>query len=284
MKKFTLVLFSFIWQFSFAQSFSFELYFEDATGAKDTLEFGYDPTATDSIDPTFQETNIIAQPWSSQFEARIIVLTNPYAFGFEEYATVPEAGHLKKQIKLEDCLDQSVHISMIQMKNAVYPVTITWDHTLFNDICRSNTIITDWHPGVWFDAIIGSNPQLPYELKLDVPATFTHTSTHNIASNQDTLDVLFFALGSVNQVFVGIEEQEQSKLNAAPNPVTDLLHFDIQGSEELQSVALFDLNGKQQNVVLISNSLEMRAVPAGIYIAEVLFKSGCKQAIRVVKE
>lgn len=84
MKKFSLVLFSFIWQFSFAQSFSFELYFEDANGAKDTLEFGYDPTATDSIDPIFQETNIIAQPWSGQFEARIIVLTNPYAFGGEE--------------------------------------------------------------------------------------------------------------------------------------------------------------------------------------------------------
>lgn len=284
MKKFSLVLFSFIWQFSFAQSFSFELYFEDANGAKDTLEFGYDPTATDSIDPIFQETNIIAQPWSGQFEARIIVLTNPYAFGGEEFATVTEAGHLKKQIKMEDCQDQSVHISMIQMKNAVYPVTITWDHTLFNDVCRSNTIITDWHPGVWFDAIIGNNPQLPFELKFDVPANFTHTSTHNIASNQDTLDVLFFALGSIDQVFVGVEEQEQSKLTAAPNPVTDLLYFDIQGTEELQSVALLDLNGKQKDVVLISNSLDLKDLPSGIYIAEVIFASGVKQAIRVVKE
>lgn len=284
MKKFSLVLFSFIWQFSFAQSFSFELYFEDANGAKDTLEFGYDPTATDSIDPIFQETNIIAQPWSGQFEARIIVLTNPYAFGGEEFATVTEAGHLKKQIKMEDCQDQSVHISMIQMKNAVYPVTITWDHTLFNDVCRSNTIITDWHPGVWFDAIIGNNPQLPFELKFDVPANFTHTSTHNIASNQDTLDVLFFALGSIDQVFVGVEEQEQSKLTAAPNPVTDLLYFDIQGTEELQSVALLDLNGKQKDVVLISNSLDLKDLPSGIYIAEVIFTSGVKQAIRVVKE
>ena len=284
MKKFSLVLFSFIWQFSFAQSFSFELYFEDANGAKDTLEFGYDPTATDSIDPIFQETNIIAQPWSGQFEARIIVLTNPYAFGGEEFATVTEAGHLKKQIKMEDCQDQSVHISMIQMKNAVYPVTITWDHTLFNDVCRSNTIITDWHPGVWFDAIIGNNPQLPFELKFDVPANFTHTSTHNIASNQDTLDVLFFALGSIDQVFVGVEEQEQSKLTAAPNPVTDLLYFDIQGTEELQSVALLDLNGKQKDVVLISNSLDLKDLPSGIYIAEVIFTSGRKQAIRVVKE
>jgi hypothetical protein len=44
------------------------------------------------------------------------------------------------------------------------------------------------------------------------------------------------------------------------------------------------LNGKQQNVVLISNSLDMKDVPSGIYIAEVLFKSGSKQAIRVVKE
>lgn len=284
MKKLSLVLFSLIWHLSFAQSFSFELYFEDANGAKDTLEFGYDPSATDSIDPTFQEINIIAQPWSGQFEARIIVLTNPYAFGGEEYATVAEAGHLKKQIKMEDCLDQSVHISMIQMKNAVYPVTITWDHTLFNDLCRSNSIITDWHPGVWFDAIIGNNPQLPFELKLDVPATFTHTSTHNIASNQDTLDVLFFALGSINQVFVGVEEQTQSKLSAAPNPVTDILYFNVKGNDEIQSATLRDLNGKQKDVVLISNSLDLRAVPSGIYITEIIFTSGRKQHIRVVKE
>ena len=63
MKKLSLALFSLIWHLSFAQSFSFELYFEDANGAKDTLEFGYDPSATDSIDPIFQEINIIAQPW-----------------------------------------------------------------------------------------------------------------------------------------------------------------------------------------------------------------------------
>jgi hypothetical protein len=44
------------------------------------------------------------------------------------------------------------------------------------------------------------------------------------------------------------------------------------------------LNGKQKDVVLISNSLDLKDLPSGIYIAEVIFTSGVKQAIRVVKE
>jgi hypothetical protein len=52
------------------EEFSFELYFEDAIGNKDTLLLGYDPLATDSIDVAFGEVNIINQPWSSVFEVR----------------------------------------------------------------------------------------------------------------------------------------------------------------------------------------------------------------------
>ncbi len=81
-----------------------------------------------------------------------------------------------------------------------------------------------------------------------------------------------------------IENLFQSELLVYPNPTADMLYFEVQGIEELQSVALFDLNGKQKDVVFFSNSLDIKEVPSGIYIAEVVFTSGRKQAIRVVKE
>ena len=51
--------------------FSFDLYFEDALGNRDTVTIGYDPQATDGIDAQFGEENIISQPWDSVFEVRI---------------------------------------------------------------------------------------------------------------------------------------------------------------------------------------------------------------------
>ena len=283
MKKWIFILICLVSKLSFSQTFSFEMYFEDATGQKDTLIFGYDATATDSIDASFQETNIITQPWSNQFEARITVLETPYSFGWYEYDTSPEVGHLKKQIKMEDCLDQSTYISMIQLKNVAYPVSVTWNSAPFNDACRINTIITDWHPGVWFDAIIGNNPQPPFILKEVNTATFTHTSTHNINSNQDTLDVLFFALGSENQVFVGLEEL-QEEMNIYPNPTTGMIHLNLKGNQHIQAVNLFDVHGQRFNTPVISNWIDLSEFSSGIYFMEVQFDSGKKGQIKVIKE
>lgn len=267
MKNLSLLIFCIFWKFSFAQTFSFEMYFEDATGAKDTLLFGYDAAATDSIDVSFQETNIISQPWSSEFEARITVLNPPNAWDYDEFMSVPEIGHLKKEIKKEDCLDQSLYISMIQLKNAVYPVTVTWDNSLFNDPCRINSIITDWHPVGWFDAIVGSSmPQNLVELKNNAPDSFSYTSIHNINSNQDTLDVLFLALGNQNQVFVGLDELE-SALNIYPNPASTTLH--IEGISAFDQVNIIDFQGNLYPTPRSENILTIESLPPGVYLIRV---------------
>lgn len=283
MKKLIFILICLVSKLSFSQTFSFEMYFEDATGQKDTLTFGYDATATDSIDASFQEVNIISQSWSNQFEARITVPETPNSFGWYEYDYVAEAGQIKKQIKKEDCIDQSLYISMIQLKNVAYPVSVTWNSAPFDDPCRINSILTDWHPGVWFDAIIGNDPQLPFVLKEVNTASFTHTSTHNINNNQDTLDVLFFALGSENQVFVGLEELEEN-MSIYPNPTTGLINLNLNGNQQIQTVNLFDVHGQHFNTSVISNEIDLSEFSSGIYFMEVQFDSGKKGQIKVIKE
>ena len=282
MKKWIFILICLVSTFSFSQTFSFEMYFEDATGQKDTITFGYDATATDSIDASFQETNIITQPWSNQFEARICVFETPY-FSGEEFDTASVVGHLKKQINTEDCLDQSLYVSVIQLNNVVYPVTISWDHSLFTDQCRSNSIITDWHPGGWFDAIIGNNPQYPTILKDLDTAFYTHTSTHHIDNNQDTTDVLFFALGNINQVFVGLKELEED-MSIYPNPTTGMINLNLNGNQHIQSVNLIDAHGHRFNTPVISNGIDLSEFSSGIYFMEVQFDSGKKGQIKVIKD
>ena len=282
MKKLIFILICLVSKLSFSQTFSFEMYFEDATGQKDTLTFGYDATATDSIDASFQEVNIISQSWSNQFEARICVFETPY-FSGDESDTASVVGHLKKQIKKEDCLDQSLYVSLIQLNNAVYPVSISWDHSLFTDQCRSNSIITDWHPGGWFDAIIGNNPEYPTILKDLDSAFYTHTSTHHIDNNQDTTDVLFFALGNINQVFVELKELEED-MSIYPNPTTGIINFNLNGNQHIQSVKLIDVHGHRFNTPVISNGIDLSEFSSGIYFMEVQFDSGKKGQIKVIKE
>lgn len=282
MKKLIFILICLVSKLSFSQTFSFEMYFEDATGQKDTLTFGYDATATDSIDASFQEVNIISQSWSNQFEARICVFQTPY-FSGEEFDTASVVGHLKKQIKKEDCLDQSLYVSLIQLNNAVYPISISWDHSLFTDQCRSNSIITDWHPGGWFDAIIGNNPEYPTILKDLDSAFYTHTSTHHIDNNQDTTDVLFFALGNINQVFVELKELEEN-MSIYPNPTTGLINLNLNGNQQIQTVNLFDVHGQHFNTSVISNEIDLSEFSSGIYFMEVQFDSGKKGQIKVIKE
>lgn len=260
------------------------MYFEDANGFKDTLVFGYDATATDSIDLTFQEENIISDPWSNQFEVRITVLDPPMAFGFEEYASVPEIGHLKKQIKLEDCIDQNIYVSMLQIKNAVYPISVTWNNSLFSDPCRSNSLITDWHPSGWFDAFVGSTaPQLPFELYPGDSASFTQTSIHNVNSSQDTLDVLYVALGNENQVFIGLDEFQEIETNIYPNPANDFIIIDNKENYNV-SVDLYDENGKHFELPMTLNNIDIRSLASGVYFLEVEFDNGKKKTVKFIKK
>ncbi len=64
------LLFSFCLNWIQAQELSFSLYLEDATGARDTIVLGYDSLATDSIDASFGEINLLGQAWGSDFEVR----------------------------------------------------------------------------------------------------------------------------------------------------------------------------------------------------------------------
>jgi hypothetical protein len=284
MTKIYFILFCLIGGSSFAQTFSFELHFKDATGAKDTLIFGYDPNATNAIDVSFQEENIINQAWSNEFEARITVIDPNSMIDDGEYMQISEAGQLRKQITKEDCIDQSVFIHFIQLKNAVYPISITWDSTLFNIPCLSNTIITDWYPGVWFDAILGVDPQFPFKFNMTDSGTFTHTSTYMINSHQDTLGLLYFAMANENQIFVGLDELEKIALTVSPNPTNALLNLSIRGNQVIQSAVLFDINGQRMRVPMQANAFDLNELSNGIYYLEVLFESGKIEKRKVVKQ
>lgn len=186
----------------YGQDFSFEMYFEDALGNKDTLTFGYDPLATDGIDASFGEIDVSATPWSNDFEVRI----SDYNYMDGQYHTDTYDFYSKKQIQLKSCGISNNLISIVHVNNPNYPILISWDSTLFIDPCRSNSLITGWNPGGWFDAVWGGE-QTVNMLKEHDSVLVYEPFHHNVNLQGDTTHLFYITIANENQVFVGIQEQ-----------------------------------------------------------------------------
>ena len=253
----------------YAQEFNFKLYLEDATGARDTLTFGFDATATDSIDSSYGEVNILTQPISSTFEARISDLKwgNLTA---QEYENEQINFQVKKQIEKKKCADEFPlsFVSGISLYNVTYPLKLKWNKMLFQDSCVSNTFITDWHPSFWFDISIG-NEQGPFLLK-NVDSVELNYTTHHFISNQDTSDLLFFKLASKQQGFSDISNFEEVNLNIYPSPTHSFFNFEIEEVESYKGlkILLVDYLGKtalSQPILQQKSQVFVETLSQGIY-------------------
>lgn len=126
-------------EISVGQEFSFQIKFEDSSNNIDILIFGYAPSATASIDDEFQEINILDLEMDHELDVR-----------FSDYIQqhpAPLRSHTKKQITTRNNFSYWLTISTIEIKCNNWPVTATWDSTLFNNSTYNGTLITAVHPG-----------------------------------------------------------------------------------------------------------------------------------------
>lgn len=288
MKTLLTFLFAFVLQqAATGQEFSFNLYLEDAAGYKDTLVMGYDSNASDTLDPLFGEVNIISIPFGSGFEARIS------DFDFDQgaqYITDPTTFHTKKLIKKKDCNSTDFPlVSAINLSKATYPVKVYWNSELFTDTCLEKSLIVDWHPGGWFDAVHGYE-QGPFYLNAHDTVIFTHTTHHYITSGNDTIDMLFFTLASESNFISSTSELfSPVTLHVFPNPAKDYVQFEIAGATpqapfkegEPVRIIIMDVYGKQvarKEITSEQTVLDVRLLPNGVYFyratLEGIFYSG----------
>lgn len=257
----------------YAQEFSFQMYFEDATGAKDTLIFGYDANATDSIDSNYGETNIITQQISNSFEVRIsdLIWDNLSA---QEFENEQINFQLKTQIEKKKCNDANPisFVSGISLYNVTYPVKVKWNKSLFQNSCLSNSFITDWHPSFWFDISMG-NEQGPFLMTSLDSIELSYTS-HHFINNIDTTDLLFFKLASSQQGFSNVKEKKfDVAIDTYPNPVINDINIEL--SKETYnnfdniSCKVLNMLGTEIITKKIDKNIESIStnnLPSGLYI------------------
>jgi len=82
---------------------------------------------------------------------------------------------------------------------------------------------------------------------------------------------------------------EDNALTVYPNPADDLLHIELAGGAGIASAALFDLQGRTVRTRFIASAnsqtatVDLRGVPAGVYLLRVTDGEGKEYEGKVVK-
>ncbi len=276
-----------IWGFSYSQEFSYQMFFEDAAGFKDSITLGYDITATDSIDATFGEINIISTPLDSNLDVRI----SDEWFNSTYLSTVGSY-HTKKQIVKNMC-SSWFSISSIEISTDYWPVTATWDSSLFTDSCRLGSVFTSMSPGGWFD-VLGPSNLHQAKLKFGNEITFTsnvHDSEFSwnnyyyINQSNDSIPFFWHTYGGYSLLSIGIDELNSSDLiSLSPNPVSNLLQINYNIDDiKIKQIKIFDILGKEQWINWKDNTIDLSRVQKGLLIVQITLDNNQSFTYKIVK-
>ena len=256
-----------------AQEFSFDLYFEDAVGNKDTLTLGYDSLATRFIDTAFGEQNIVSKTLVAPFDVRVTDEMERRSMGPQN--TLTATFHTKKQIVHNDCDERWFSVIDMNVYCENWPISVTWDKRLFDISCRIGTFLTPITPEIWADS--------PFPLvHLSRQAGDTLERSDNDAQNSYTregkwIQVFWLMVRDEKGFVISNNEIEMSKekLRAFPNPSHAQLTVSLNVKEENMrntSIEIRDLNGRLcMSDVLIgkSKTIDVSGLSKGLYFISV---------------
>jgi hypothetical protein len=259
----------------YAQEFSTKFYIETAQGEKDTLELGYDPAATFGTDAIFDETDYGSPLSPDQFQAFVLAYDNRFEGPYY---------YLKKQIVVLGKWLEGNTIEIIYPEEAL-PITISWDKLQFEDPSISQSLITDWTLGGWFDA---GNCTFKEYLK---DTTFiTVDDYRNIEYKDDNIyyydnipfRALYIAFG--NEEYVKIEDISISGFNIYPNPVIDICYI-RKGDKVIRGIRLFSISGKE--IISLKGeitNIDCQGLSKGIYVLAIETKDNKKSYFKLIKK
>lgn len=281
MKKLILFLALFVAGIVSAQEeFSFQLYFEDAAGNRDTITLGYDPLATEKIDTAFGEENLINQPWSdSTFEVRITDKMFHILYDYSYGQAGLETFRTKKQIVDDYCLTTSVNGSIygsgrqifVDVKNAVFPLIISFDPQLSQNQCVNGSIVNTQDPFIhwdtpdgpvyFFDWLFRWGPSGRYE------SWERNTSEYSelIYKDVDNKYIFTYLITLQDNRWITLNSNDLPKENFKIYLNPFLESFEIQSDFPVSSIQLTDVQGKQIPFEQNGNTIRPLDCSLGIY-------------------
>ncbi len=268
MKK---ILLFFILSFSLgvqAQQFSFQMYFKDAIGNRDTLTLGYDTAATKLIDAAFGEVNIIGIPLDTAFDVRV---TDEYE---KHWGGGQGTFHTKKQITYYDCDSPLFNEQVIDIYAKHWPVTATWNKTLFTDTCRIWSLFASYLSDV-------SGPSnLGFEVLVQNDSvTFTSNAwgINGGPFQYDSIPVFFqiFNDGSIQIGAVHEQDKLNNQVKIFPNPATNSISLSLDQLFGLSAnICLYNIYGQLVLSTTQKENIDVANLSVGLYLLRVSDKYG----------
>lgn len=288
MKKYLILIFV-IGQITIckAQQFSFQMNFVDAVGNKDSLIFGYDSSAQDTLDSAFGEINIISLPINATLDVRI---SDELKKREDTYNPTNGSYHTKKQIVKNYC-GSWFPVIAIDISTKHWPVTAKWDNLLFKDSCKNGSVLTSVHPGGWWD--VGSESNL-YRRTLNngSPVTFTKNSTSfnngssYINNSNDTISVFWLTFADSTLLFLSIDKIDNTReqLKVFPNPASNLLTVSTNKTfGEINAVEFYNPFGQIVLLPTQLNNIDISELPSGLYFIKATNSRGLVLSTKFLK-
>lgn len=288
MKTYLLILLTTFSIAVYGQQFSFQMFFTDAIGNKDTITLGYDKAATYSIDTAFAEVNIISVPRDTAFDVRI---SNEWKN--RTWYSVSGTYHTKKQIIPYPCKDFSVdNFQTVDVYTKHWPVTVTWDKSLFNGSCKDGSVFTSMNPGGWWDVISPSNLSQQI-MSVNDSATFTSNNSgwfnedYSYIQGSDTIPFFWQVIAGKWILSTSIDEiaSHGIAIKAFPNPFSNQITFT--SSEKVPTtVSLYNSLGQPvlQQTFTNSTTINTEQLAHGMYFYRWRNDKGVLKTGKVVKQ
>ena len=275
MKNFLITALIFVSFQMIAQDFATKLYFKDGIGRVDSIKVGFSTSATDSLNSQLGEIKLSDPQIDTTFfvgisDVRINGNTNETA----KFRTKTKYVNTSRPDYL-----RFINIDLI-CKN--YPLTISWNKSLFQDTNRSKSFIISSHPGGWFD--VGEQP---HWLNSEDSIKYYTTNLSNDYSKNYLYETGDFYIDSIHSKpvkiwrlyvdFAGsdfnmdVRKTNNSKDIIFPNPCQDILHINSEQSTQ-GFMQLFSLTGCllfEQSCSGSSMSINMTKFAAGTYLLQI---------------
>jgi len=235
---------------------------------KDSIELGYDNNASFGIDPQFGEVAYNSPIDSTKFSAYIISGKN-ITLGTNE----PVKVYTKKQIvKLyPDYWIEANAVGVIIPADSL-PVIVSWDKSLFNDVQRDESLITDWRVGGWFDATDGTETFLKKLNETNSVIIQNKLSNYIYSEGIKQYPMIIFsiAFGNFNNIRVEVPKVEDAKnVFIYPTIATDFVTINNQ-TEIIQKISIISFTGKVlEEIEPNSIKIDFRHYLSGIYFISI---------------
>ncbi len=276
-----------------SQEFSFQMYFEDAEGNRDTITIGYDPNGSrDTINPDFGEVNIVDIPFDSIFDVRI---TNQVDINGASWNYEYELYHSKK--KIVNTIKKIVNIDIHAIH---WPVTAMWDPELFDNPELNGSLFTSLNKNFWWDHG-GYYSNLGRKvLHEQDQVTFTANYPDNWEEHPieeywgvyfcyytdiegNPLATYWVALGDSTWLYLSSENiLRTAKTVIFPNPTDGVVFIEDNGLY-IRDVYVYDITGKRYFLKLKENKLDISNLPDGIYLIKIIYYNEKTETHKIIK-